>query len=229
MIQRPAAILALDRAVEIEDEPIDEHRLFLVEHGLHRDTCEGGKPHRNRALYHLAIRCGPREGELLGLRWGDIDFERRELHIAGQLQRGTRRKTKSGDRGRRTIPLSPDLVRVLAWHRQNQIEEQNVSAEGWNAAGLVFVSERGTPLSASTLNDQFDALLRKAGLPDVCFHDLRHTYAALSIAAGVDLYTLSRRMGHSTITVTADRYGHLYQGQTQDAEALDRLLKRRAE
>jgi integrase len=69
-------------------------------------------------------------------------------------------------------------------------------------------------------------LLGKAGLPDLRFHDLRHTYAALSIAAGVDLYTLSRRMGHSSISVTADKYGHLYQGNTQDADALDRLLKR---
>jgi integrase len=58
------------------------------------------------------------------------------------------------------------------------------------------------------------------------FHDLRHTYAALSIAAGVDIFTLSRRMGHSSISVTADRYGHLYAGQVQDSDALERLLKR---
>ncbi|HEU5098204.1 MAG TPA: tyrosine-type recombinase/integrase, partial [Roseiflexaceae bacterium] len=86
--------------------------------------------------------------------------------------------------------------------------------------------ENGTPLSHSNVDRQFDALLRRAKLPDIRFHDMRHTYAALSIAAGVDLYTLSRRMGHSSITVTADRYGHLYQGNNQDADSLDRLLKR---
>jgi integrase len=67
-----------------------------------------------------------------------------------------------------------------------------------------------------------------AELPRLRFHHLRHTYAALSIAAGMDLYILSRRMGHSSITITADKYGHLYQGHSQDADALDRLLKRSA-
>jgi integrase len=134
------------------------------------------RPHRNAALYHVAIRCGLREGELIDLRWSDIDLKRRELRIASQIQKSARRKTKSGDRRRRTIPLSHDLVNVM----------------------------------------------------ELRFHHLRHTYAALNIAAGMDLYTLSRRIGHSSITVTADKYGHLYQGQTQDVDALDRLLKRSA-
>jgi integrase len=72
-----------------------------------------------------------------------------------------------------------------------------------------FAPRTARPLSPSNINRQFDALLRKANLPDIRFHDLRHIYASLSIAAGVDHYTLSRRMGHSSITVTADKYGHL--------------------
>jgi integrase len=101
-----------------------------------------------------------------------------------------------------------------------------VSAKGWNAANLVFCSEAGTPINPSNLNAQFDRLLKKAELPHVRFHHLRHTYAALNIAAGVYRSTLSRRMGHSSITVTADKYGHLYAGHTQDVEAIDRLLRR---
>jgi integrase len=186
------------------------------------------RPHRNAALYHVAIRCGLREGELIGLRWSDIDLKRRELHVAGQIQKGTRRKTKSGDRGRRTIPLSYDLVNVLEWHKKNQIEERAIGGVGWNAADLVFCSDVGTPINPSNLISQLDRFLRQAALPRLRFHHLRHTYAALNIAAGMDLYTLSRRMGHSSITVTGDKYGHLYQGQTQDADALDRLLKRSA-
>jgi integrase len=85
-----------------------------------------------------------------------------------------------------------------------------IQNKGWNAGDLVFCSEIGRPLNPKTIRDQFDSMLRKAELPDIRFHDLRHTYAALSIAAGVDIFTLSRRMGHSTISVTADRYGHLY-------------------
>jgi site-specific recombinase XerD len=189
------------------------------------NTSEQGKRHRNTALYHVAIRCGLRQGELLGLRWKDIDLEKRELRVAGQLKdkaHSTRGKTPNA---RRAVPLSADTVEALHWHKQNQEEERAIKSESWNAAKLVFVSENGTPLGPSNVDRQFDALLKRAQLPDICFHGLRHTYVALSIAAGVDLYTVSRRMGHNSITVTADKYGHLYQGSTQDADLIDRLLQ----
>lgn len=209
-----------------DDEEIEPLTPVEVETLLaYVDTLDKGHPHRNAALYHVGIRCGLRQGELLGLRWKDVDLIRRELRVSSQIQRGTRTRTKS-KQSRRTLPLTADLAKVLEWHRQNQIEERTVSAEGWNAAGLVFVSERGTAISPRNLDRQYKAFLVRAGLPTKRFHDLRHTYAALSIAAGVDLFTLSRRMGHSSIAVTADRYGHLYQGHTQDVESLDRLLKR---
>jgi integrase len=184
------------------------------------------RPHRLAALYHIAIRCGLRKGEILGLRWKDIDLKRREIRVAGQMQSGERTSRAKTPRSRRAHPLTTDAVNALRWHKQNQIEERNMSGAGWNPGDLVFCSTEGTPISQSNLTRQFDALLKRAKLPDIRFHDLRHTYAALSIAAGVDLYTLSRRMGHSSITVTADRYGHLYQGSNQDADALDRLIKR---
>ena len=98
--------------------------------------------------------------------------------------------------------------------------------DGWNAAGLVFCSDVGTPINPSNLISQLDRFLRQTELPRLRFHHLRHTYAALNIATGMDLYTLSCRMGHSSITITADKYGYLYQGHNQDADALDRLLKR---
>jgi integrase len=214
-------------------------------------------PHRQAALYHIAIRLGLRQGELLGLRWKDVDLERRELRVAGQMRKGAHTPKGKTKKARRALPLTADLVRILHAHKANQAEERRLMGEGWNMAGLVFVTENGTPISASNLWRSYTALQRRAGLADPCeacegkgrlgdrkqapkceaceghgkiarfrFHDLRHTYAALSLAAGVELFTLSRRMGHSSISVTADRYGHLYQGQTADAEALDKLLKR---
>jgi integrase len=216
------------------------------------DTFDRGRPHRNAALYYVAIYCGLRLGELLGLRRKDIDIERREVRIAGQIQKGQRKRGKS-KKAHRTVPLASDVVRILEWHLQNQIEEQNVSPEGWNKAGLVFCSETGTPLNAHNVWRQFTAFQRRVGLADACAacqatgkqggakcaaccghtsialfrtHDMRHTYAALAIAAGVDIFTLSRRMGHESITTTADKYGHLYKGQDDDAQAIERLLKR---
>jgi integrase len=192
------------------------------------DKASGDRsPHRLMPFYHVAIYCGLRQGELFGLRWKDVDLERKELRVAGQIQRGQRARGKT-KRAHRAIPLPAETVRVLTWQKQNQAEERRISGKGWNAGDLVFCSEVGTPLNPKTIGDQFDTLLRRNELPDIRFHDLRHTYAALSIAAGVDIYTLSRRMGHSTISVTADRYGHLYQGQSQDVDALDQLLKRSA-
>jgi integrase len=218
----PCKGVKLPRPDDEEIQPLDPSQVEILL--AYVDTLDKGRPHRNAALYHVASRCGLRLGELTGLRRSDIDLKRRELRVAGQMQKGKRKGAKY--RSHRTIPLTADLVRVLRWHLKNQIEERRISPEGWNAAGLVFCSGAGTPINPSNLNAQFDRLLKKAGLPDIRFHDLRHTYATLSIAAGVQLFTLSRRLGHSSIAVTSNTYGHLYASYTEDVEAVDRLLKR---
>lgn len=211
------------------------------------------RPHRQAALYHVAIRCGLRKGELNGLRWRDIDLQRRQIRISGQIQDGERTEGKS-KHAHRTIPISATLVEVLRCHLQNQEEERSISPPGWNRGGYVFCTEYGTPFNPANIWRQFDAFQRRAGLTEPCticdgdrkqrdstepcgvcegygvvssfrFHDMRHTYAALSLAAGVDIFTVSRRMGHSSITVTSDRYGHLYQGRSDDAGAIDGLLE----
>jgi integrase len=165
-----------------------------------------------------------------------VNFEQGTLHVYQQL----RRVPKAGEDGKefvlqttktassdRVLDLDVDLLADLRTLRKNQLEERLLLGKRWKDTwGLVFVSENGAPIHASNLLAHFRKALKAAGLPTIRFHDLRHTYAALSIAAGVDLYTLSRRMGHNSITVTADKYGHLYQGHTQDVDSLDRLLKR---
>ncbi len=110
---------------------------------------------------------------------------------AGQLKDKAHAARGKTSRARRAVPLSADAVAALRWHLQNQAEARAIAGEGWNAAGLLFVSENGTPLGPSNVDRQFDALLKRANLPDIRFHDIRHTYAALSIAAGVDIYPLA--------------------------------------
>jgi integrase len=228
--------------------------LDLVDtYNINRATGEHS-PHRNAALYHMNIRCGLRLGELIGLRRQDIDLERREIRITGQVQHGKRKRGKTR-RAHRTVPFGHSLVPILRTHFANQAEEHAIAGEDWNKANFVFCSEEGTPLDAKNVWRQFTAFQRRCGLAEPCtacnasgkqgkkkcgrchgmkqialfrVHDLRHTYAALAIAAGVDIFTLSRRMGHESITTTANTYGHLYKGKDDDAHAIDRLLKRGA-
>ncbi len=100
---------------------------------------------------------------------------------------------------------------MLRAHQQTQLEERAISAEGWNADDLVFCSENGTPINQGNLTRQLNALLRRAGLPDIRFHDLRHTYAALSIAAGLTsthcraAWAIARSASPPTATVTCIR------------------------
>lgn len=195
--------------------------LDTFEENRHTGEC---RPHRNAALYHVALRCGLRQAELFGLRWVDVDFDRKTLTVAGQWQDGARTRTKT-KRSTRTVPLSPATLKALAWHKRNQEEEKRIAPPSWNSSGLVFCTENGTALDKSNSNQQLSRFLKKAGLPRIRFHDMRHTYAALSIYSRVDIYTLSRWMGHCSISVTADRYGHLYEGQSDYVIALDDAIE----
>jgi integrase len=230
IVRNPCKGVELPRPEDEEIEPLDPAQIDTLLQLLdtyERDRKSGDRyPHRQAALYHVAIFCGLRQGELFGLRWRDIDFKRREVRVTSQMRRGARTRTKT-PKGRRTVPITSRALAALEWHRQNQAEERAIGqkdGQEWNAGDLVFCSENGTPLDSSNIGAQLDRFLKAAKLPDLHFHGLRHTYAALSIAAGVDIYTLSRRMGHSSISLTADKYGHLYQPSGADVDALDLVI-----
>jgi integrase len=116
IVKNPCTGVELPRP---EDEEIHPHTPEQV--GMFftlLDTHDKGKRHRNAALYHVAIRCGLRQAELLGLRWKDIDLERRVLHVAGQLKDKAHAARGKTPRARRTVPLSADTVDALRWHKQ---------------------------------------------------------------------------------------------------------------
>jgi integrase len=196
--------------------------------------------HRWGALYRLAINLGMREGELLGLTWPAIDFERGTIRIFQQLRRvkvkddpgGARvfvlqtTKTKAGGR---TLKLDDDLLDVLRSHQAQQAEEQTVLGENWKDpwGNLVFTSETGAPIHASCLLDHFRAMLKAAQLPTIRFHDLRHTAATLMLANGVPLVTVSKILGHSSPAVTAQIYAHaLDESKAEAIAALSQQLRR---
>src|SRR3712207_4198005 len=185
---------------------------------------------RLEALYVLAVHCGLRQGELLGLRWEDVDLE------AGTLQvRRTLTTTKGGPRftapktakSRRSIKLTAGAVDALRRHHDRQFEESTRLAGLWQDYGLVFATTRGTSFNPSNLTSRsFKPLLKRVGLPDIRFHDLRHTCATLLLSKGVHPKLVQELLGHATIAITLDTYSHVLPGMgDQTANAMESALK----
>jgi integrase len=185
---------------------------------------------RLETVYVLAVGTGMRQGELLGLKWEDVDLEggtvqvRRTLSTAtgGGFSFGPPKTAKS----RRSVKLPGTATSALKKHRRAQLEERMRLAELFADHGLVFASRVGTPISRQDLvTRSFKPLLRRAGLPDVRFHDLRHTCATLLLGRGVHAKLVQELLGHSTISVTLDTYSHVLPGMSDAAAgAMDEAL-----
>jgi integrase len=177
-------------------------------------------------IYELALRLGLRRGELLGLRWSDIDFATRTLTIRRTLQRVKGHgltemptKTRSSDR---RIPLTLPCVRILKDRKRRQ---RSQAGRAWAESGYVFTSSTGRPVSPQRVSENVKALCKRAGIRAIRLHDLRHSCATLLIEAGVALVTVRDLLGHSSITITANTYTHTrLPHQADSLRLLDRLL-----
>jgi integrase len=201
----------------------------------------GLKPGQVRALFaaadmtpigHLvrtAVLTGLRRGELLGLRWSDVDMDRAVLHVQQTAQRITGRgvifrqpKTRLS---RRAVALSPDAVAVLRAHRREQLEERLLAGPAYGDRDLVFASAIGTSLEAGTITRTWTRILAVAGVGHVRWHDLRHAHATLLLRQGVHPKIVSERLGHASVGITLDTYSHVLPGlQAAAAAALDLAL-----
>ena len=194
-----------------------------------RRLLEAARGDRLQALYELAIATGLRQGELLALRWSDLDLDAAVLRVERTLQRtknGLRfgpPKTKSS---RRSVALPTRTVRGLRAHRARQAEERIAIGAAWLDGALVFTTERGSPIEASNLRRRsFQPLLIRAGLESIRFHDLRHTAATLMLEQGIHPKVVSEMLGHSRISTTLDLYSHVTPSlQRGAAIAMDQLL-----
>jgi integrase len=188
------------------------------------------KGNRLEALYVLALSTGLREGELLGLSWSDVDLERGILQITLSLQEsdGPVRRVLDEPKtvhSRRRISLSKTAIEALRRHRERQELER--SLELWDTSyDLVFPNTLGRPLHPShLLRRQFLPLLRKAGLPALRFHDLRHTAATLLLRRGVNPKIVNEMLGHANISITLDIYSHVTPDmQEMAAGVMDAIL-----
>ena len=181
-----------------------------------------GEP--DEALYALVLATGLREGEVLGLRWAHderapgVDPKRAEVRVHEQLQHGELVPLKRGA-SRRVLRLSPPLVVILRRHHAQLDRQQLKAGQHWHDNDLVFPSQVGTPRKAANLWLSWKRLLKRLGLTDYKFHELRHTAASLAIAEGASLFHVSRMLGHSSISITADIYGHMTDEGREDVAA----------
>lgn len=187
-----------------------EERLYWTP-GEVQAFLEVARTHRLYALFMVAIEAGLRRGELMGLRWSDLDLESRTLHVRVQAVTLATAyedtpKTKSS---RRMLHLSPECVQVLRDHQTRQHLERQCAGR-WTENDLVFPSTVGTFLPERRIRGALEKLAVRAKVRRIRVHDLRHTYAALAVRAGVPMELLKRRMGHASIQMTSDLYSHLY-------------------
>ena len=175
------------------------------------------------AAWLLLATTGLRRGELLGLRWNDVDFEAGRIAIRQTLVNvGYRVETSEPKthRGRRSVAIDPTTVAALRDHRKKQLEERLAWGARWEDSGLVFTRENGSLVHPDTFSGMFERLVRKSDLPRIRLHDLRHTYATLALSAGVHPKVVSERLGHASISITLDTYSHAIPALEEKAASL---------
>ncbi len=209
IVGNPAEGCALPRLEhrEMQTLPVEQLQSFLGE----------AKDSGVFELYYLELATGLRRGELLGLKWEDIDLERGDLRVKRQIARINGEvveaplKTKNAYR---TLPLAEDTVSVLLE------QKKKVGDSPW-----VFPSPTGGPISPDSVGNMLHRVLKRAGLPSLRFHDLRHTFATLALQNGVDVKTVSGMLGHFSAGFTLDTYAHATTvSQRQAAKTMGGIL-----
>jgi integrase len=171
-------------------------------------------------LYVLAIHTGLRQGELLGLKWDDVDLEDGSLQVRRTLAITKAATSPKTTGSRRSVKLTSNAIEVLKRHLECQLGDIDRVGSLWSENGLIFASESGEPHNRHKLiRRSFKPLLKRAGLPQIRFHDLRHTCATLLLTRNVNPKIVSEMLGHSSIAITLDTYSHVPPNMRDQAAA----------
>jgi integrase len=177
----------------------------------------------------LALATGMRRSELLALRWKEVDLDGGKLRVEQSLEQtkvgGLQFKAPKTKYGRRSISLAPSVVAELRIHRKQQQEERlRLGLGKAQDGGLVFPKWDGTPRVPTTTSTDWTRTLGQLKLPPVNLHALRHTHASQLIASGMDVLTISRRLGHGSPMITLGVYGHLFNSEDRASDVVERAF-----
>lgn len=180
---------------------------------------EASKGHRFYPLFYVALSTGMRIGELLGLKWEDIDWEHQVIRVKRTLGRTSagfivkeQPKTSSG---RRSIYITTNTINVLKKHRRKQLQESLML--GITSPEFVFLNTKGKFYDLTSIHRVFRKLIKKAGVPKIRLHDLRHTHATFLLQEGIHPKIVSERLGHGNVSITLDIYSHVIPSMQKEA------------
>lgn len=219
----PADACKLPRVEKRELHPLDEREISAF--------MEAVKGHPFETLYTVTLFTGMREGEILGLRWDRVDFQRGTILINQQLHHekgagGQYSFTSLKNDKVRIITPAPWVMGLLKRHKVAQTEQRLKAGSLWEDSGLVFTDELGHHLKEFTVYRYYKNLVISIGRPDARFHDLRHSYAVAAIRAGDDIKTVQGNLGHATAAFTLDIYGHVTdQMKEASAQRMEGFIK----
>lgn len=219
LIRNPAAVVEKPKSArkELSVWNAEQARSFL----------EIAKKHREYLAFLLALGTGMRQGEILGLRWKDVDLKEGVIGVVQTLSHDGKEltpgaKTKSGNR---TISIDAGLLKELREQKKRIAEDRLKSKGGYKDHDLIIPTSKGTPITPRNLSRTFYGLLEQSNVPKITFHDLRHTHATLMLTQGVHPKVVAERLGHADMRTTLEIYSHvLPHMQKEAAEKIGNLL-----
>lgn len=167
-------------------------------------------------IYYLALYTGMRKGEILGLKWQDIDFYNNKIRVMRSYTKTGFSKGKT-DKARRVIDIDDNTIEELKAHEKVIEKNKRVCGNEYNDLDLLICRVDGSPVDVRNVNRRFEKLIKKLDMKKIRFHDLRHTHATLMLAMGIPVKVVSERLGHEKVELTLNTYAHLLPSMQLDA------------
>ena len=220
----PSEMCDLPRAYRKEIQPMEQEDIVQFLKALQEE--------KYARLYKVTLFTGMRQGEVLGLTWDCVDFENCTLYVNKQLQKsqkvgGTYVLVPTKNSKGRIVTVAEAVMDILREEKEWQEHNREIAGSAWqNDWGLVFTNEIGGHLCHFTVYRRFKEVVKEIGLPKERFHDLRHSFAVVSLESGDDIKTVQANLGHATASFTLDVYGHVSQNmRRQSAERMNKFIK----